>query len=146
GESQFIPVENVEEYDLQSKSWTKIDDTPAVMNIHTSILYGTEIYIFGGSKCGITSLCPTSDVWSYKLSGWTLQPSGITNELEGIFLTDANKGIAVGGDGTILRTTDGGKIWTSQSSGTTNWLLDVCFTDTETGTVVGGENCGMKQP
>ncbi len=72
--------------------------------------------------------------------GWFWQnpfPQG--NNLNGICLTDANTGTAVGGDGTILRTTDGGANWMIQSSGTTYDLNAVCFTDVNTGTAVGDE-------
>jgi photosystem II stability/assembly factor-like uncharacterized protein len=50
---------------------------------------------------------------------------------------DASTGTAVGEQGTILRTVDGGATWTSQSSGTTNLLLGVSFVDASTGTAVG---------
>ncbi|UCH85221.1 MAG: choice-of-anchor D domain-containing protein [Candidatus Latescibacterota bacterium] len=46
-------------------------------------------------------------------------------------------GTAVGHEGTILRTTDGGATWVRQSSGTTSILIGVSFTDVNTGTAVG---------
>jgi len=52
---------------------------------------------------------------------------------------DANKGAAVGADGTILKTTDGGNDWRPQTSDTTNNLNGVSFTDVNTGTVVGSK-------
>ena len=55
-----------------------------------------------------------------------------------VSFTDANNGTAVGYNGTILRTTNGGTNWTSQSSGTTNCLNGVSFTDANNGTAVGG--------
>ena len=57
--------------------------------------------------------------------------------LFGVSFTDANNGTAVGSDGLILRTTDGGANWTNQTSGTTSFLNDVSFTDTNNGTAVG---------
>ena len=42
-----------------------------------------------------------------------------------------------GGDGTIIRTTDGGATWTNQWTGTPHHFWGVCFTDANTGTVVG---------
>jgi photosystem II stability/assembly factor-like uncharacterized protein len=48
-------------------------------------------------------------------------------------------GTAVGADGTILRTTDGGSTWITQTSGTTNYLIGVSFTDAMTGTAVGAD-------
>jgi len=40
--------------------------------------------------------------------GWFEQTSGTTNDLEGVSFTDSDNGTAVGKDGTILRTTNGG--------------------------------------
>jgi photosystem II stability/assembly factor-like uncharacterized protein len=50
---------------------------------------------------------------------------------------DVNAGIAVGTEGTILRTTDGGATWARQSSGTTAVLYGVSFVNADTATVVG---------
>ena len=72
-------------------------------------------------------------------SQWYPQTSGTTKYLYGVSFTDANNGTAVGDDGTILRTTNGGTNWTSQTSGTTNLLYGVSFTDANNGTVVGIE-------
>ncbi len=51
----------------------------------------------------------------------------------------SNSGTAVGNDGTILRTTDGGTTWKQQTSGTTEDLYDVSFTDSDNGTAVGSD-------
>jgi len=71
------------------------------------------------------------------LGQWYQQNSGTIKSLLGVSFTDTNTGTAVGDNGTIIRTTDGGASWTSQASGTTNSLLGVSFTNTNTGTVVG---------
>jgi photosystem II stability/assembly factor-like uncharacterized protein len=71
---------------------------------------------------------------------WYQQNSGTTTRLCGVSFTDANIGTAVGFDGTILRTTDGGTTWISQTSGTINDLYDVSFTDADNGTAVGLDN------
>ena len=63
------------------------------------------------------------------------QPTG--NHLRNITFTDSDTWTAVGDNGTIIRTTDGGATWVCQASGTENWLYDVAFTDTHTGTAVG---------
>jgi len=52
------------------------------------------------------------------------------------FHSDANTGTAVGENGIIIRTTDGGNTWASQISGTTNNLNAVSFTDAINGTAV----------
>ncbi len=47
---------------------------------------------------------------------------------------DATTGYAVGDNGTILKTTDGGANWTAQTSGTTNNFFSVSFpVDAHTG-------------
>ena len=55
----------------------------------------------------------------------------------GVSFTDANTGNAVGDNGTIIRTTNGGLNWISQNSGTLNSLWGVSFTDANYGTAVG---------
>jgi len=55
----------------------------------------------------------------------------------GVSFADVNTGTAVGAQGTIRRTTNGGVTWTGQSSGTLNPLQGVSFTDANTGTAVG---------
>ena len=66
-----------------------------------------------------------------------IRPSNTNESLYGISFTDPNTGTAVGGDGTILRTTDSGATWVSQTVVTKNTLWGVSFTDATTGTVVG---------
>jgi photosystem II stability/assembly factor-like uncharacterized protein len=66
------------------------------------------------------------------------------NLLSSVFFTDANTGYAVGYDGTILKTTNGGTDWTAQSSGTTKWLHLVYFTDANTGYAVGYDGTIIK--
>jgi dolichyl-phosphate-mannose--protein O-mannosyl transferase len=45
--------------------------------------------------------------------------------------------LAVGWNGTIIRTTNGGTNWSLQTSLTTKTLESVSFTDANTGTIVG---------
>jgi len=54
-----------------------------------------------------------------------------------VSFTDVNNGTAIGENGTIIRTTNGGTNWTLQLSGTTNWLGSVYFTDSNNGIAVG---------
>ena len=70
--------------------------------------------------------------------GWFWQnpiPQG--NVLNSVKFTNSTTGWAVGGSGTILKTTNGGTIWTSQLSNTSNWLMSVHFNDQNTGWTVG---------
>jgi len=68
---------------------------------------------------------------------WIQQNSGTTNYLNSVYFTDSNTGYAVGFNGTILKTMDGGENWISQNSGTTNHLESVFFIDQLKGFAVG---------
>jgi photosystem II stability/assembly factor-like uncharacterized protein len=70
-------------------------------------------------------------------SSWTAQDSGTTTLYESVHFTDANNGWIVGGDGTIIKTANGGAVWYIQTSGTSDWLLDVYFTNALNGWAVG---------
>jgi hypothetical protein len=57
---------------------------------------------------------------------WTALPSGTTKTLSSVYVTDASKGYAVGGEydveGIILKTIDGGTTWNTLSIGTSKYL------------------------
>jgi len=59
--------------------------------------------------------------------------------LNAIFFADGSKGWAVGANGAIFRTLDGGRAWQPQNSGVESDLYDVKFLDTLEGWAVGGE-------
>ncbi len=56
-----------------------------------------------------------------------------------VFFIDATTGWAVGMDGTILNTTNGGTDWVPQNSGGTDWLECVYFKNLNVGFVGGSE-------
>ena len=56
---------------------------------------------------------------------WTAQNSGVTARLNDVYFADSQTGWAVGDNGTIVNTTDGGQTWLLQSSGTTEILRAV---------------------
>jgi len=68
---------------------------------------------------------------------WYSQNSGTSKWLEGVHFTDHSNGWAVGWDGTILHTANGGLHWEEQESGTTRDLYSVYFIDSLTGWAVG---------
>jgi len=71
-------------------------------------------------------------------TGWFWQnplPTGQT--LKDVHVLDENTTIAVGGAGTIIKTTDGGISWVAQSSGTNADLYSVYFVDLNIGWTVG---------
>lgn len=77
-------------------------------------------------------------------SQWTAQTSGTTNNLFDVFFTDNNVGYAVGENGTILNTTDGGVNWTGMNSGVTGYLHGITFTNATTGFAVGENGVILK--
>jgi photosystem II stability/assembly factor-like uncharacterized protein len=68
---------------------------------------------------------------------WSAQPSGTSEVLLGVSFTDVSKGYAVGTNGVIRVTTNGGSSWSSQTSGTSRFLRDVYFSDATHGSIVG---------
>lgn len=67
-------------------------------------------------------------------SGWTFQnPNPTGNPLRAVAALNDKTIISVGGEGSILRTTDGGVTWERISSGTSAGLSGVSFADANTG-------------
>lgn len=58
---------------------------------------------------------------------WSPLTSGTTNALHDVYFFDATQGVAVGEQGRILRTTDGGSGWQGVTSGVTDTLRSVFF-------------------
>lgn len=77
---------------------------------------------------------------------WTSQNSGVEVVLNDVYFTDNQNGWAVGNDGVIINTTDGGKTWTAQQSGVTSTLNAVYFVDANNGYAVGGAGTGGSNP
>ena len=76
---------------------------------------------------------------------WRVQNSGTSNDLNKIFFVDSIHGWAVGGNGTILRTTDGGGQWLQLESGETTALYQsASFIDTLNGWVISKTNYVIK--
>lgn len=73
-----------------------------------------------------------------RAAGWTkqyYQTYGLTD----IQFVDAQHGWAVGGNGSIVATANGGAAWKAQASGTTEMLQAVDFVDAQYGWAVGSE-------
>src|SRR5438876_6889109 len=58
---------------------------------------------------------------------WSPLRSGTTNALHDVYFFDATQGVAVGEQGLILRTTDGGAGWQGVTSGVKDTLRAVSF-------------------
>jgi len=69
---------------------------------------------------------------------WSQQDSGTDLDLKSICFTDNENGWAVGSEGIILSTADGGDIWNEQLSGTDYNLESVSFIDPLNGWIAGG--------
>lgn len=69
-------------------------------------------------------------------AGWKLLNSPTTENLQSIFFTSPNTGFAVGENGMIIRTTDGGETWDKLYI-TGNDLYQVFFTDANHGWIGG---------
>ena len=69
--------------------------------------------------------------------GWYKQPSGTASPLWSVDFVDTTHGWAVGGDGIILCTANGGATWGAQTTGTLLPLYSVAFTDASHGWAVG---------
>ncbi len=67
---------------------------------------------------------------------WIQQQTNSTADLSSVCFVNPNLGWAVGSEGTILKTTNGGDHWALKSSGVTSDLLSVHFTDPLTGFAV----------
>ena len=77
-------------------------------------------------------------------AGWSIQNSGITQDLYGVSFMNRNNGIVVGAMGTILKTTNGGSTWILKSSGTSENLYGVYFADKNNGAIVGSRGTILK--
>jgi len=70
-------------------------------------------------------------------SGWVQQTSGTTENLNSVFFVNENVGWAVGENGVIIYTSDGGVNWLPQTSNTTHNFYSVKFMDEEIGWALG---------
>ncbi|MDP2886309.1 MAG: YCF48-related protein [Ignavibacteria bacterium] len=78
-------------------------------------------------------------------AGWYVPGSAVTTQkLKDIKALDANTAVAVGENGTIVRTTNGGTTWTSASSGTTATLTALHIANATTGWAVGYDRTILK--
>ena len=69
---------------------------------------------------------------------WTPQVSGTSQWLNDITFKDRNHGWAVGTNGVIVSTENGGESWITRSSGTSEELHSVFFLNQDTGWAAGG--------
>lgn len=73
---------------------------------------------------------------------WTQLNSGTTEKLNDVFFINEQIGYAVGNNGTIITTTDGGDSWSHQAAPTNDNCNAVFFLDTNTGWIAVGSTPG----
>ncbi len=79
----------------------------------------------------------TSVLFANAQYGWHQMNSGTTDQFNGVYTIDSLHAVAVGLNGNVYRTDDGGATWTQRVSNTTNTLIAVTFPDATTGYAVG---------
>jgi photosystem II stability/assembly factor-like uncharacterized protein len=87
--------------------------------------------------CGILILAAALHWWPR--GSWKMQTSGTNANLESVAFPTPQSGWAVGDDGAILHTEDGGGSWKTQTSGTNARLLSVAFATPQSGWAVGSD-------
>ncbi|MBK9190458.1 MAG: gliding motility-associated C-terminal domain-containing protein [Crocinitomicaceae bacterium] len=94
-------------------------------------------------KIGFFVFC-FSGVNSFSQPEWIEQNSGVTSYLLDVEFINENTGYAVGMDGVILKTTNGGTTWGAQTSGVVFDLWDAHFYNELTGWVCGANGVILK--
>jgi photosystem II stability/assembly factor-like uncharacterized protein/alpha-tubulin suppressor-like RCC1 family protein len=143
-------IENADEYRIQ-----------IIQNIDDSILLDTTL-----TDTSFTKELNYSSAYSWRVRGendeewsdwtdlyqfkvvnnyiWELQnPLPTSNTLNDIVFLDTLVGYAVGGGGTIIKTTDGGETWLNLLRNPDFDLVDAEFINKDTGFVVGHKNYGV---
>jgi photosystem II stability/assembly factor-like uncharacterized protein len=70
---------------------------------------------------------------------WKPLETGITRDLSAIWFRSDSDGFAIGSNGLIIHTTDGGNSWKSVASGKSIQFSAICFTTPDTGWIVGAD-------
>ena len=77
-------------------------------------------------------------------NGWNPIFNGETNDLYSTYFLNIDTGYAVGLNGTIIKTVNGGTSWTLLNSGTLTNLKSVCFINADTGYVADANGAIIK--
>lgn len=79
------------------------------------------------------------DTFDESFRNWTSQTTGLNEGISAIDFIDPLRGWAVGVNGSLISTTDGGDTWENDGISTgLNSASDIYFSDSDTGYVVGG--------
>ena len=75
--------------------------------------------------------------------GWFVLPANIGHPLFSVHFENEMLGWAVGDNGVIIKTTDGGYTWTNHNTGSDDYLTTVEFVNNNIGWVVGEDDAGL---
>lgn len=78
------------------------------------------------------------------IAQWTDQTSNTSQDLNDVFFLDASNGWAVGRNGALVSTTNGGTVWAAENSATSKDLNDVFMVNSTTGYAVGDNGTVIK--
>jgi photosystem II stability/assembly factor-like uncharacterized protein len=91
-------------------------------------------------NCLLLTICFLSFNAASRAGSWSLQRSGTMAWLRAVHFTDERAGWAVGGNGALVSTADGGATWRVRPRPTQDSLRDVFFVDQTTGWLVCERN------
>jgi len=145
-DEQTTPTNN----DLKSVKY--VNDRWIAAGVHSTILYSMDAVTWEyGYSDAFTSAATDGDTWVLVGYGGviynttaspTIRTSNTSNNLNDIiYVTGSDRFVAVGENGTILTSTDGGLTWTIRTSNTSNNLNSIAHNDT-TGKYVVVGNAG----
>ena len=123
-------------YGCTTPSACNFDATATIFD--DSCWSATEGCACSDGEGAIKDNCDTCDTDTSNDCGWQVQFEA-SEDLFGLYFVDANTGFAVGRDGLILRTINGGSNWTSIDGGTSKLLWGIYFVDVNTGWGVGAD-------
>ena len=116
----------------------KTTDGGIVFNPYLFPIGFTELYhvFLTGSESGYIA-GEAGRVIKIHSTGYSVKATGYSNDLYASNFLDTATGFAVGSNGLILKTTNGGNNWSSISSGTTNELRSIYFANNTIGYIAG---------
>ena len=100
-------------------------------------LHRRRFLVSGGVAAAVCVACLAVAAAALATAGWVSQSSGTTAALDGVAFAGSGAGWAVGANGTLLSSTDGGATWVSHTSGVGDDLNAVAFAGAQNGWAVG---------
>jgi len=117
------------------------DTVPINRNLNKIVYTGAGIYFVAGGKKANDSIQTILESVDYGHI-WYVIYDNLGPWLKSVFFSDAQKGFAVGDDGAIISTTDGGSTWMSPIPPVVRDFNGITFINANTGYIVGGTTSG----